>query len=328
MHDWCIGTDLASDDTTWTQRWTSDVTLKNGEVYQTPCLQSLNRNLYNSSSNPDQYCHSFPAGLPITNQGFAYGQTLIADAIFKYTQQGFVLGTTPGKPGYNTLQDVIIQICKANPGICVNALRTAGASLNTQRLAENPLAAQLFGCYLPDTEYQTYIDNYNVPKECTPLCNTSNTIPLVGPDGVTLLPCSSSSCIIDDVTIALSQSNVGGSVNFSQICQNCSSTDPNVITNCSCLIEGTSVSIANSQIGGNIDFTQHCTGVIQCFTTDSLGNRVETDCANSTDPYAEQVALQNRAIATSRDNGFLITIGIIIFAIIIIIIIYILARKK
>lgn len=327
MQNWCTGADLEPNDTTWLQRWTSNVFL-NGTLYNTPCLQNLNRNLYNTLQNPDQFCHFFPQGLPITNQGFAYGEQLLASAIAKYVQQGFILGTTPGSAGYNTFQDLVLSLCQQNPGICVNSLKTGAASLNIQRLTENPIAAQLFGCYLPDADYATYIDLYGVPKQCTPMCNRAGVVPLVGPDGITPVPCSSSSCIIDNVTISLSQSNVGGSINFNQVCKNCSSTDPNVVVSCSCLIEGNSVLVANSQIGGNINFNQQCTGAIQCFTTDALGNRVETDCSASTDPYAEQIALQNQATATSQNNGFLITIAIIIFAILLIAIIYILVRKR
>jgi hypothetical protein len=328
LHDWCLGTDLVPNDVTWLDRWIGSVSV-NGTTYNAPCVQHLNRNLYNSNNStlPKQ-CGPFPEGLPITNEGFAYGEQLLADAVFKYRNQGFILGANPGSAGYNTFQDLLLGICQRNPGICVNSLRTAGASLNTSRLTQNPTAAKLFGCYLPDSEYETYINRYGVPKECTPLCNKSDTIPLIGPDGVTPVPCRSSSCIIDNITIALSQSNVGGSVNFSQVCKNCSSNDPNVVVSCTCLIEGTSVLVANSQIGGNIDFNQHCTGAIQCFSTDEAGNRIEKDCSSSTDPYAEQIALQNRANQVASSNGYLITLGIIIFAIILVIIIYFLVRYR
>ncbi len=329
MQGWCTGTDLEPNDITWLNRWSGNITLNNGITYTAPCMQNLNRNLYNTYGvTTPLYCGPFPQGLPVTNNGFAYGQQLITDAVAKYTNQGFVLGTLPGSPGYNTFQDTIINICQSNPGICANSLKTAGANLNTTRLTQNPTAAQLFGCYLPDAEYTTYINDYGVPKQCSPMCNTSNTIPLVGPDGITPVPCTNSSCIIDNVTIALSESRVGGSINFSQICQNCSSTVSSERITCNCLISGDSVIVANSQIGGNIDFNQQCTGVIQCFTTDSSGNRVQTPCANTTSPYSQQVALQNQAQSNANNTGFYITLGIVIFAIIIVIIVYILVRRK
>jgi hypothetical protein len=329
MDGWCTGTDLLPNDITWLNRWSGNITLGNSITYTAPCVQNLNRNLYNTYGvTTPLFCGPFPHGLPVTNNGFAYAQQLITDAVTKYTNQGFVLGTTPGSPGYNTFQDTITSICKTTPGICANALKTVGASLNTSRLTQNPNAAQLFGCYLPDSEYTTYINDYGVPKQCSPMCNTSNTVPLVGPDGVTPMPCTNSSCIIDNVTIALSQSNVGGSINFSQVCKNCSSTSPNEIITCNCLINGTSVIVANSQIGGNIDFNQNCSGTIQCFTTDSAGNRIETPCDDTTSPYNQQNLLNSQAQTNANNTGYYITLGIIIFAIIIVIIIYILVKRK
>ena len=145
---------------------------------------------------------------------------------------------------------------------------------------------------------------------------------------MTVLPCSSSSCIIDDITISLSQSNVGGSINFGQVCKNCSSSDPNVIVSCTCLIEGNSIIVANSQIGGNIDLNQRCTGAVQCFTTDATGKNIEKDCSSGTDPYAQQIALNNQAIQRSQDTGFLLTIGLILFAVVIAFIVYFVVKKS
>ena len=110
-----------------------------------------------------------------------------------------------------------------------------------------------------------------------PYCNRAGTIPAVGPDGVTPLTCTNNICLIDDVTINLINSSVSGNLAFDQVCGGCGSSSPGVTSSCSCIIQGDSITAVNSQINGNISLNQSCTGsVIQCVTTDTNGNKIQT----------------------------------------------------
>lgn len=332
MLSYCLGEDLPTNDTSWLNRWDGEVIL-NGRTFSQPCVYSINRNLYNTPSTPI-ICNNFDlTGLPISATGFGYAQNLLTQAYNKYKSQGFILGVNPGSAGFSQFQNTLLGLCLQQPGICTGILNNAASGLTTQNLLDLPTAAQIFGCYLPDAEYQTYVDQYQIPKECTPTCNRSNVIPLVAADGITQVKCTNSICLMDNVSVNLINSQVGGNIQFSQICGGCGASGPNVSSSCTCILQDTTLDAINSTIGGSINFEQNCVGAVTCVQTDSSGNKIQVPCGSSTttsqSPYAQEIALQQQAqsIALKQGNTVII-IAIILFVILIIVILVILKLKK
>jgi hypothetical protein len=323
---YCTGADLAPTDASWLNRWNNSVVV-NGFTIQQPCLYAINRNLFNSPSTP-LFCNNFDIpNLPIGAAGFGYVQNLLSQAYNKYKSQGFILGTTPGSVGFNEFQNVIFGICKKTPGACVSILKNAASGLTTDRLTINPTAAEFFGCYLADDQYATYVNNYQIAKECTPVCNRSNVIPLVAPDGITILPCANTVCLIDNVAINLAQSTLNG-ITFSQICSGCGSKTVNGVSSCSCIIENNTIDVVNSKIGGNLSIQQNCQGAVtQCVNTQN-GIKTQTPCSNTTNPNQQAVTNAQQAQQTANTQGNLILIFTVIIVLVVVIIIYLIFRSK
>ena len=268
--EYCTGT-LPSDDptsTAWLARW--DPATPNN------CFTVLNQNLFNDPNSVLlQQGITVPEQLVQSRGGFNYSQTLISQVLAKYNQQGFSLGALPGYPGYNGFQDTVLQpICRAIPGLCASGLQLSCNDETTTSLIRNPNRVPWCGCYLSDDQYDKYVNEYQITKQCTPICGRQGNIPLAGPSGLGSLGCNQSVCIIDDTTINLAQTNVGGGVNFSQFCSGCSgntqtgntpSVGPDSSTSsCRCIIDNNSITAANSQIGGGINLTEVC-GSTTCF---------------------------------------------------------------
>lgn len=328
--NYCLGNDLTADDSSWLQRWNNTVTLPdNGYSITQPCLYLVNRNLYNTPSTP-QICNNFQIpNLPVSATGFTYVQNLLTRAYEKYTAQGFVLGVNPGTAGFNQWQNTLLGICQHTPGVCSSILYSAATGLTAEKLLELPVSAQIFGCYLPDAEYAAYIDQYQIPKQCTPTCNRSNVIPALAPDGVTSLACENNICLMDNIAVNLINSQIGGNINFSQVCGGCSSTTPGVNASCTCIVSGTTLDVINSSLGGQINFQQQCTGTIQCITQDSSGNKIQVPCGSSNNPLSGQTDQMAAAAAISRNEGNILLIVLLIVLVVIIIVVLVVyhARK-
>lgn len=243
---YCSG-NLPSDSATsleWINRWTEP---------NSKCTTYLFRNMYadqfiNCNNNspiiqPD--CNLFiPEGV-ISATGYYNNVALITTVLEKYAQQGFILGTIPGQKGYNIFQDFLYtNVCCAYPGICQEGINKACSSFSASSLSTNPQLTQWCGCHLPASEYEAYSVNYNIPPECSPTCNIYGNIPIVG---INLNPilCEQSTCIVDNLKVNLINSQIGGNINFNQICNNCGAAD------CSCIVSNNTVDVINSTIGGN-----------------------------------------------------------------------------
>lgn len=269
---YCSGSDLPPGDTSWIGRWVDE----KGAPIPGGCYTIMQRNLHSlsTSQDPGVVCSTGPGPAapgtcdpvntdlyPVDADGSVFAQNLTQAVFTRYTGDGFTVGSLPGTSGYNPFQDFLYSnICCRYPSVCQNGLRSACSVQTAQRLSFQPEIARWCGCYLPDGEFQRYVDKFQVNKECTPTCNRAGNIPLVRGDGQ-VIKCGQNICIIDDVAISLSKTQVGGEVTFSQVCGGCQSPEdnPNVITSCSCIIENNTFAAVNSQIGGNVQVQQKCT---------------------------------------------------------------------
>ena len=312
---YCTGT-LSTDNpssTEWLNRWT----VNSGGSGS--CAYAVQRNLFNST-DPNQ-CGPIPIITPgICNimpperydaDGYFWAQQLISATIQKYTDQGFMLGSLPGSPGYNTFQNFLYtNICCPYPGLCQDGLQRACASYTSQRISLNPAIAQICGCHLPTGEYQDYSVKYNIPPECTPMCNRADTVPIVGVNAQPVV-CTQNICLIDGVTVNIVNSQLGN-LNFNQVCGNCPGGQ------CSCIIADSTVDVLNSTINGTtIPVSENC-GNLTCTQTNpgTLGPATLTvPCTPGTpfNPFAEYDAQQLAAQKSAQKSSFtttLIVIGI------------------
>jgi hypothetical protein len=263
MFEYCTGT-LPTDDPNsveWLDRWT--------EGSPPPCYKSLIRNIFKG----DMGCSS-PIPVPTPGicglkpiyeynaEGYFWGQRLIERAMQRYTEQGFKIGSLPGFPGYNPWQDIFLypDVCCPYPGLCQSGLDSACSTQTAQRISLNPAVAQWCGCHLPGGEYEEYSVKFNIPAECSPMCNRIGTVPIVGVNAETVR-CNQTVCLIDGVTLNLINAQIGGGIDFDQICGNCQGAI------CSCVASNTTIDISNSTIGGNVVPIRQGCGTFTCTQT-------------------------------------------------------------
>lgn len=294
--EYCTGNDLPPEDVSWLNRW-NDTTSRGN------CSYAVSRNLYVDPLPLFDNIIQWPPSAYRDNQGFAWSRELMANVFRKYQAQGFRIGTLPGLPGYNSFQDNILKpICTTAPGICQQGLNTTCSNTTTDELLRNPGMVPWCGCYMPNDQYEKYVNLYQVDKECTPICARQGNIPVISADGRQTVLCNQNVCIIDDVTISLENTNVGGSINFSQFCGGCSgpvsginvsaNSDNGTSTNngmtmngvtttttgtttmdngsqtassCLCIISDATINAASSSIGGGINLSEDCGTSSQCF---------------------------------------------------------------
>jgi hypothetical protein len=325
MTQYCTGT-LATDDPdsiAWLDRWTAN---SGGPG---SCTNVLYRNMFSIGGTghcwtvppiePTQICGIGLAGItgPIDANGYFWAQGLVTAAMTRYQEQGFVIGSLPGFAGYNPFQDWLYgTVCCPYPGLCQSGLDTACETYTAQRISLDPAIASWCGCHLPEGEYEAYSSMYNIPPQCTPMCNRIGTVPIVGINADPVL-CEQSVCLIDGVTLNLVQAQVGGGIQFNQICANCGQTDASGdIIQCSCVVADTTIDITNSTVGGVVVPVGENCGNVSCTQTNPgitgpTAIPVDCDTTGSQNPYAEFEVAQAAADAQSLKNSVIWTLVII-----------------
>lgn len=180
-----------------------------------------------------------------------------------------------------------VKYCANYPGLCDIYLQKACKNVTKDDLLNDPNLSKLCGCFLPDDQYML---PGIIPVECNGAC-AINSHPEI--NGVTRgqfnsstgvrnpLLCNQTTCAIDDVAISMINSQVSGSVDFSQLCGNC----PN--GSCTCVFNDITIDSANSVVSGDIDFLQTCKGCSQ-----STGGGTNTDvigCGGGPPPQPEPI---------------------------------------
>ncbi len=156
----------------------------------------------------------------------------------------------------------VITYAGDQPGVFDNFIEQACSSVTMDNLNGNPNLAKLCGCFLPDKEY---LLPGIIPVECQIVCALNSQVGGVSrgewnaqTQQFDTLVCNQTTCVMDDTTIDLINTNYG-SINLSQLCAGCSSTAPGG-TACTCLMNGTTISSVNSNIGGTVTVDQLCQG--------------------------------------------------------------------
>ena len=147
-------------------------------------------------------------------------------------------------------------ICSKNPELCAEGLSLMCSSVNAETVSRRPLLLKWCGCYLDSSQYQKY-ESLGVTRQCSPLCNVPQVIPLASVmagslSGRQLSPCDQTVCIIDNVSVTIANSLGANNVTLSQVC---ASTSPDV--SASCIMTDDNV-IESSRLGGNTLITMGC----------------------------------------------------------------------
>jgi len=331
VSDYCLGTDT-DDYNVWVSRW-STTSGPTGLAYANSCFYALGRNTFLDPNGvtwgqpgPDKTQYN-------TESDFVWGQQLIAGVFQRYQQEGFTIGATPGFAGYNDFQATLWNICTTAPGLCSEALERICIDQTPARLQNNYGLVTWCGCYMPASQYESYVDNFGVQKQCTPTCAQGGNILAVADDGVTPQPCTQNICVIDDVNIALNSVNVGGQVSFSQFCGACGNGGAPTSTgtaSCQCFITSENLEVANEKIGGNIDLNQSCGPSAQCYLPDpQTGKQTQVPCSTPTgsDPFAAQEAAEAAARAAASRSRTITIIVILVVATIVILLLFFLGSR-
>lgn len=160
-----------------------------------------------------------------------------------------------------------VSLCSMYPGLCSDIL---GGTSNSPGVCNNytindlnpsnwtgrqndPYGLNLLqtcGCFLQSNNYLP-LSNISIP--CNTVCRFPGTIPLANANG-TAATCENTTCVIDNVTVDIINSNAGA-VNLTQTCNQCNSSNP-----CTCYFSNININDNNtispillSQIETNCD---------------------------------------------------------------------------
>jgi hypothetical protein len=290
LFDYCLGQSDGDDpdSSEWLNRWSESNGVKKN------CVYFIQRNLFISAGPPN--CGPAPLIIPgicniplqeddISSSGHFWASRLVSAAIEKYNKQGFTLGSLPGTEGYNPFQDLLYDnVCCPYASVCQDALEKTCSNKTAQRISLNPDLNKWCGCHLPAEEYLDYSRKFNIPPECTPMCNRVSVLPITGINSKPV-NCNQSICLIDDISVNLVNAQIKGGLNFNQICGTCPSGS------CSCIIDNDTVDIRNSTIGGNATvINEGCGGGVKTQTNPGITgpNKIDVNFdQNNFNPYKE-----------------------------------------
>lgn len=342
--NFCIGSDLnlATDMNILKDRWINP-NQSNPNVSIPTCQYFMNRMLFTNPNTPGLF-----SGTPINpslfnnKNGFIGANNLITKLFNSYSQAGYQIGSIPGFSTYdnaNFQSDVLFPICSTIPGLCSDSLTSICGSQTTDTLITQPSLVPWCGCYMNNIEYQQYQNDFQINKECTPMCSRQGNLPLSNTSGYGVKLCQQSVCIIDDVTLSLESSQIGGNINFSQFCGACSgqtnivgsstslgSSSNTSVSTCQCILNGLNIDVVNSTIGGNINIQNICGPSTTCYQNDTSNGsstliQVPCDAGPNYNPNNDpnNIAKQKKAQEEHNKLVYTIIFFIILFIIIIII---------
>jgi len=256
-----------------------------------PCLYTLDRWLV---GQPTPFSvtggEAIPAAMYNNFQGYLSSSNMMTGFNDLYSNWGYRFGSAIGTSTYNTIEDNVYSICQTSPGSCSDMLTNYCSQYSADDLAANPNLVRWCGCYLPDSEYVKYVNQYQINKECSPLCARNGNIPMVDPVGTTPVVCNSDTCLIDAISVNLINTTVNGGINFSQICGGCGGDvtingdgTSSATSSCTCIMENNTISGFNSSIGGSINLNQQCGSSI-CYQDNPDVNgpaKIQIDCASA-----------------------------------------------
>lgn len=209
-------------------------------------------------------------------------------------------------PSYNNFQNTLRSLCTnpTLPGICTQFLNNYCGQFTREQVNNSPILIDFCGCYVPpDQTYLQYTLGSSQCNEgvsgctsgctagttgctgqlaCDPLCHRSNTSQKANNLTGFIITCPQNICVIDDVTINVTESYVPGGINFNTICSGCGGGSGG--SSCLCIVSGVNVSSTMSQIGIGANFNEFCGSNSVCIVEDTFGNIISESACPQIDP--------------------------------------------
>ena len=345
MTDFCTGKDIPNDDQAWFKRWDKNES-KN-------CFYPIGRNLFGNPSLADiTSLEPINPAFFINADGFRWTRELLLEVFDEYRRRDYNIAALPGFPGFNEFQETLFSICSTVPGLCEQSLESVCSNSTIESLQLKPELLKWCGCFLPDEEYAEDVNEFQIDKQCTPVCARQGNILVPDAPGTGTIPCSQDVCLINDVTFNLVDTQIEGEINFSQFCGGCAKTSgtqkavaENVgndsissnlssvkTSSCRCIISGVNIDTANSNIGGNISLSQNC-GATQCFRANpafgknNLPAQIEVPCDAPADfdPITEQEMQKMQEEEQAKQQRNIIIAIVVLVVIVFILLIFFLS---
>jgi len=322
---YCSGTLPTDDysDNSWFQRWTTNFGSSSNN-----CLTALQLNLFNDGIPPPPpvgICNIELPSSSVSPTGLLWATELMNLVFVHYKDLGYTIGATPATAGFNEFQNFLYdRICCPYPSLCQSGLKNACSGYTLQRISNNAEITNWCGCHLPVGEYASYADRFNIPTQCSSSCNRSNVIPLT--DGLTKpILCEQNICIIDNITVNLINTQVGGNISIDQFCGNCGGG------NCSCIISDSTIDILSSSIGGNVNAVTQSCGSTTCTRANSSGvgpSFYEVACSTADNPLNEYQQSVLEAQEKEKRKQVWFTVACLIVLILLSLILYFFLIRK
>lgn len=316
---YCVGEAPGDDPNSiqWMDRW-NDTTRG--------CTYALYRNMFPGLPVPPipsgGTCNLPPSGI-VSASGLYWGQSLVRKAMEKYQKQGFVIGSEPGTPTWSVWQDVLYEkVCCPYPSLCQPGLGSICKNNTTEKISKSIESTKWCGCHMPAAEYEEYSSKFNIPPQCSPLCNKPGVIPIASGSLLPVL-CKQNICVIDNITANIANTNVGGITSISQICGNCKSGQ------CACTISNSDFVLNNTTIGGNANIISQQCGTMNCLQNNTMEggpDNITVDCTDQQEnPFREYQDnfLKEKQIAQRYNSFFTVIVILIALVIVILLILFI-----
>lgn len=236
------------------------------------CIGNYNEILFNYTGGKFKYN---PDNLPQVQDDFY----VLLNSAFGEDLSGFNDTVNTG------LQETLLKACKDVPGACDAYLcNKLCPSFSYGFLSNNPAVTDWCGCYITpdnaDTLFENITPNQVTPDDerganpCYPLCHRIETIPLFSIEDGSEYECSTSVCVIDNVTINAVNSSVGN-VNITQICPSCS---PDRL--CECIISSNDLPNTFEELGISASYSSYCGENGQCYVLNPDNSLTPVNCTD------------------------------------------------
>lgn len=240
---YCIGMDF-NDLESWKAYWV------NKEGSHANCTEVFYNNIYDTVDR--KYSSE---GMQKTQANFQYIFNTYFQRNAPNSKGGHVI-SSPGLTNYDDFQQILVNACSNNPefqlwGVCQVAAREM-CTCNSTITSSNTDLLKVCGCQVTSLDRST--GEYDgVPEACDPLCVHDTVVKNINLVTGVVDTCNSSTCIINNVSIVVTDSLVGSS-NFMQVCPQCSNGGV-----CTCILD-TTVSSTSQDVGiyNNITYNQYC----------------------------------------------------------------------
>jgi hypothetical protein len=316
----CTGEQLFEDQDNWWDLWVEDTTVdvNSDEIsrvdpvvsqftpqnFKQPTKQQIKRNmkqpcmraLARAITKDDQFCTwdsikntQYRRG-DFNTEGLSWAQEVVETIFNRYINEfgSFVGGVDRDGKQIDSIENVFLEICTKFPILCQSSLTRLCENISSEDIATTPRADIWCGCYMGETEYQKYTDLFQINRECTPFCNTDESIPLVDSDGYQI-ECLTDICIIDDLKLDFIRNRTLGNnneANFTQVCGGCGNSN------------------VSTDIGEQGDFNTGRDTIVGLFTENIFDDFICRTISVSS-PYGDlfKLGTQVTVVATGENNN-------------------------